>query len=64
MPDKDGSNDGENFDIFTADLAKGKQPLDCYAESRSDIEEALSRMTDPEVRAHFERLLKELSHRT
>lgn len=31
--------------------------------AQSELEEALARMTDPNVRAHFERLLSELGHR-
>ncbi|WP_156419372.1 hypothetical protein [Aureimonas sp. AU12] len=31
---------------------------------RAALEEALSRMADPDVRAHFERLLRELGYRS
>ena len=40
------------------------QPDPSCPKFRAALEAALSRMTDPDVRAHFERLLKELGYRS
>lgn len=63
MPDEDDFDDGENSVILMSNFTKGGVPGNPCLTPQSEMEEALARMTDPEVRAHFERLLRELGHR-
>lgn len=62
MPDEDDFDDGYNPGIPMSDFTKGGLPGNPCVTSPSEMDAVLARMADPEVRAHFARLLKELGH--